>query len=177
MPNDSYDENKTIEKLTKKNRPVHTGHRERLRARFDKDNEMETFADHEILEMELSLVIPRRDTNGLAHALIDHFGSLESVYRASAHELIKIKGMTTGAAYLLAMHMPIMRRTMTYADATLRCNTMNSTSDAIRTLTDFLSEETPKLSLFFSSTNEDTSSARQFAKVRRPRTYRSRSKI
>lgn len=40
MPNDSYDENKTIEKLTKKNRPVHTGHRERLRARFDKDNEM-----------------------------------------------------------------------------------------------------------------------------------------
>lgn len=131
MPNDSYDENKTIEKLTKKNRPVHTGHRERLRARFDKDNEMETFADHEILEMELSLVIPRRDTNGLAHALIDHFGSLESVYRASAHELIKIKGMTTGAAYLLAMHMPIMRRTMTYADATLRCNTMNSTSDAI----------------------------------------------
>ncbi len=131
MPNDTYDENKTIEKLTKKNRPVHTGHRERLRARFDKDNEMETFADHEILEMELSLVIPRRDTNGLAHALIDHFGSLESVYRASAHELIKIKGMTTGAAYLLAMHMPIMRRTMTYADATLRCNTMNSTSDAI----------------------------------------------
>ena len=131
MPNDTYDENKTIEKLTKKNRPVHTGHRERLRARFDKDNEMETFADHEILEMELSLVIPRRDTNELAHALIGHFGSLESVYRASAHELIKIKGMTTGAAYLLAMHMPIMRRTMTYADATLRCNTMNSTSDAI----------------------------------------------
>ena len=131
MYDDSYDEGKTLEKLAKKNKPQHAGHRERLRARFDKDNEMETFADHEILEMELSLVIPRRDTNGLAHALIDHFGSLESVYRASVHELIKIKGMTVSAAYLLAMHMPVMRRTMSYADATIRFNTMNSTSDAI----------------------------------------------
>ena len=131
MRDDSYNENKTIEKLTKKNKPLHEGHRERLRARFDKDNEMETFADHEILEMELSLVIPRRDTNGLAHVLIDHFGSLESVYRASVNELIKIKGMTTGAAYLIAMHMPLMRKTMTYADATLRYYTMNSTADAI----------------------------------------------
>lgn len=131
MRDDSYNENKTIEKLTKKNKPLHEGHRERLRARFDKDNEMETFADHEILEMELSLVIPRRDTNGLAHELIDHFGSLESVYRASVNELIKIKGMTTGAAYLIAMHMPLMRKTMTYADATLRYYTMNSTADAI----------------------------------------------
>ena len=131
MHDNSYNENKTIEKLAKKNKPLHEGHRERLRARFDKDNEMETFADHEILEMELSLVIPRRDTNGLAHTLIDHFGSLESVYRASVNELIKIKGMTTGAAYLIAMHMPLMRRTMSYADATLRFHTMNSTADAI----------------------------------------------
>ena len=64
----SKDNDKTIEKLVAK-KGVHSGHRERMREKVHIDPEMRTFADHDMLEFQLSLVIPRRDTNKLAHDL------------------------------------------------------------------------------------------------------------
>lgn len=89
---------------------IHAGHRERLRHRYDKDRIFDSFAEHEILEFELSLVIPRRDVNGLAHTLISQFGSLASVLAASPAELKKVKGMTTSAAYMLGSMFSVIRR-------------------------------------------------------------------
>ena len=90
----------------------HAGHRKRLKEKVDRDPELETMHDHELLELMLSFVIPRKDTNGIAHELIDTFGSLDSVFFATPKELMQIKNMTENAAYLIATQLPIARRAM-----------------------------------------------------------------
>ena len=60
---------------------IHEGHRERIREAYRKQG-MDGMADHVILEMLLTYVIPRRDVNGLAHALLNRFGSLTDVLAA-----------------------------------------------------------------------------------------------
>lgn len=103
----SKDKDLDKDRVNKKN--YHEGHRERMRNRFDKDPELVTAEPHEVLEYLLSLVIPRRDTNELAHELMAHFGSIGLVLLASPRELYKIKGMTRSAAYLLPSILPIAR--------------------------------------------------------------------
>ncbi len=68
------------------------GHRARLRARFEKTG-FNGFAEHEILELILTLCIPRKDVKNLARCLIQHFGSLKEVLDAPIESLRKIKGM------------------------------------------------------------------------------------
>ena len=94
------------------NKPInyHSGHRERMREKFDVDNEMTTFRDHELLEFLLNTVIPRKDTNQIAHELISNCGSLYNVFNEPVNDLLKVKNMTINAAYLLASITPIMRR-------------------------------------------------------------------
>ncbi len=104
-----------VEKIINKNQKAynpHAGHRKRLKEKVDRDPELETMHDHELLELMLSFVIPRKDTNGIAHELIDTFGSLDSVFFATPKELMQIKNMTENAAYLIATQLPIARRAM-----------------------------------------------------------------
>ena len=63
---------------------LHTGHRERLRKKFKNNALLE---DHEILELLLFYVIPRQNTNEIAHRLIRHFGSFRRVFEADLTEL------------------------------------------------------------------------------------------
>ena len=79
---------------------IHKGHRQRLKERFAKDG-LDNFTDVQALELALFYVIPRRDTNPLAHALLDHFGSLDQVLDASVEELAKVPGMGESAAVFL----------------------------------------------------------------------------
>ena len=60
---------------------IHDGHRDRLKESFDA-NEGTTLNDINFLELLLFYSIPRRDTNELAHALLDRFGSLRGVLKA-----------------------------------------------------------------------------------------------
>ncbi len=87
----------------------HTGHRERMRERFDRDGDMSSFAPHEALELLLTYAIPRKDTNPIAHRLIDHFGSLHAVLEAPVDELIKVSEIGPRAAQLLSMMLPLYR--------------------------------------------------------------------
>ncbi len=98
--------------VKKENENPHAGHRARQRRRVDVDREMDTFADHELLEFRLGLVIPRRDTNELAHRLIKAFGSLDSVLSATPKELYEVSGMTMSAAYMLATDFSFVRRAL-----------------------------------------------------------------
>ncbi len=98
--------------IKKQSANPHEGHRERQRRKIDFDSELETFADHEILELRLGLVIPRRDTNELAHKLIDTFGSLDGVLTATPKELFEVKGMTMSAAYMLATDLAFVRKAL-----------------------------------------------------------------
>ena len=48
----------------------HTGHRQRMRARVEQYG-LESLAPHEALEYVLYITNTRKDTNGLAHVLMD----------------------------------------------------------------------------------------------------------
>lgn len=80
----------------------HHGHRERVRARFQK-NGLENFQPHEILELLLFYALPRVDTNPIAHDLIDEFHSLSGVLDADIQDLKQIKGISENAAVFLKL--------------------------------------------------------------------------
>ncbi|MCK9575232.1 MAG: DNA repair protein RadC [Clostridia bacterium] len=81
---------------------LHTGHRARLKTRALTEG-LESFDEHQILEMLLGFVIPRKDTNPIAHNLIEHFGSLGAVIDASPEDLIQICGMGSVSSQFLYM--------------------------------------------------------------------------
>jgi len=56
-----------------------------------------------VLELLLFFGIPQRDTNPIAHELLNTFGSFSDVLDAPYEELVKIKGMTQNAATLLKL--------------------------------------------------------------------------
>ena len=79
---------------------IHSGHRKRLRNRFDKVG-FEGWSDHEVLEFLLFSVFRRCDTNALAHRLIDTCGSLGGVFNASQELLMSVDSIGEQAAYYL----------------------------------------------------------------------------
>lgn len=81
---------------------VHDGHRQRMRERFIQHG-IENFNDINALELLLSFAIPRKDTNELAHILLDKFGSLNAVMSASQQELMEVNGIGENAAVLLRL--------------------------------------------------------------------------
>ena len=87
---------------------MHQGHRDRLRQRY-KENNLDGFADHEILELLLSYAIPRKDVNPLAHQLIDHFGGLGNVLYADIDDLCQVKGVGEHTAVLLTLLPKVMQ--------------------------------------------------------------------
>lgn len=60
--------------------------------------------DHELLEFILFPIIPRKDTNPIAHRLINVFGSLKDVFTCSKEELLTVDGVGERvAAHIMAM--------------------------------------------------------------------------
>lgn len=81
---------------------VHEGHRKRKRENFLNMN-IENMPDHEILELLLFYAYPRRDTNEIAHRLIEYFGNLNNVLSAPYEELVKVKDVGENAATFLIL--------------------------------------------------------------------------
>ncbi len=88
---------------------MHSGHRERLRDQYTESG-IDSFADHQILELLLTYAIPRRDTNETAHALLDRFGTLEKILQADVPQLMGVPGIGQSAAVFLRMQGDISRR-------------------------------------------------------------------
>ena len=80
-----------------------------MRQRFLKSG-LESFADHEALELLLYYAIPRRDTNPIAHRLMERYGSLTAVLSAPAEDLKKVEGIGESAAVLLKIAGQIGRK-------------------------------------------------------------------
>ena len=89
----------------------HSGHRERMRKKFI-ENGFDVFETHEALEMFLYYAIPRKDTNPLAHRLLDRYITVGGVCDAPIDELMKEFGLSENAAALLKM-LPEMARLYT----------------------------------------------------------------
>ncbi len=78
----------------------HAGHRSRLRAKFRKAG-IDNWLPHEVLEFLLSFVVARKDTNELAHKLIERFGNIDNVLNAPRDMLVQCNGVSeVVAAYL-----------------------------------------------------------------------------
>lgn len=79
---------------------VHKDHRSRLKTQFVQ-NGIDKLTDIQKLELLLFYAIPLKDTNPLAHNLLNEFGSLSEVLSASYNELLKVKGIKESSATLI----------------------------------------------------------------------------
>ncbi len=86
----------------------HSGHRARLRQRFENEG-LENFAPHEVLELLLFYSIPQRDTNELAHKLLQRFSSIDRVFDADIPSLTQVSGIGYNSAVLIHMISEITR--------------------------------------------------------------------
>lgn len=73
-------------------KPHYHGHRQRLRNRFLKSG-LGGFSDYEVVELLLTLAIPRSDVKQPAKALIARFGSLHGILDAPIEELGAVPGI------------------------------------------------------------------------------------
>lgn len=81
---------------------MHGGHRERMRKKLINSDGAE-FYQHELLEMLLYSTIPQKDTNPLAHSLIEEFGSFSAVFDADYGDLLKVNGIGVTSATLIKL--------------------------------------------------------------------------
>ena len=88
---------------------VHDGHRDRLKSRFA-EHGLESFNDINALELLLFYAIPRKDTNVMAHDLVDRFGSLSGVFDASLRELTEVPGIGENTALLIKLVPQMMKK-------------------------------------------------------------------
>lgn len=79
---------------------LHAGHRQRLKNKFVEYG-LRSFNEHEVLELMLTYSIPYKDTNALAHKLLDMYGSIYDVCNAKFEDLIANNGIGRESAIYL----------------------------------------------------------------------------
>lgn len=87
----------------------HEHHRQRIRERFLK-NGFDGFSNYELLEVLLFAAHPRGNTNQYAHALLDRFGSLSDILRASPEVLKTVPGIGDSAVMSIKIISELIRR-------------------------------------------------------------------
>lgn len=80
--------------------PHYLGHRQRLRERFLKSG-LEGFADYEVVELLLTLTIPRSNVKDSAKRLIARFGNLRGILDTPVEELQAVNGIGSVAPVAL----------------------------------------------------------------------------
>lgn len=81
---------------------IHQGHRVRMKERFCREG-LDNFNDINALELLLFYCVQRKDTNPLAHRLLEQFGSFSKVLDASRDELMQVEGVTENIAVYLSL--------------------------------------------------------------------------
>ncbi len=74
-------------------RPLLEGHRERLRRRMEREG-WDALRPHEMVELVLYHAVPRQDLSMVSRVLVDRFGSVGGVFRASREALLAVEGVT-----------------------------------------------------------------------------------
>lgn len=88
---------------------LHSGHRARMRQGVI-SNGWDNLNEHQMLEMLLGMAIPRKDTNELAHELINHFGGFSRVLDAEIEDLVKVEGVGLRTAVFITSIRHILQR-------------------------------------------------------------------
>lgn len=83
---------------------LHEGHRARLKEKFlkalDEGNAEDVLLDHEFLELLLFFSIPVKNTNEIAHRLINEFGTISAIFDAEISSLLQIEDFGEKSALL-----------------------------------------------------------------------------
>ncbi|MGI5842096.1 MAG: JAB domain-containing protein [Christensenellales bacterium] len=79
---------------------LHAGHRKRMRALVEKTG-LESLNEVNALEFALTYVLPRKDTNEIAHELLETFGSFAGVFDAPESEIVKLGYLGKESAKML----------------------------------------------------------------------------
>ena len=88
---------------------IHKDHRSRMRKQFSAHGPA-VFNDIQLLEFLLFYAIPRGDVNPLAHTLLDRFGSVSGVLKATPAQLKAVPGIGDNAASLLSLCGHLVRK-------------------------------------------------------------------
>ena len=78
-------------------KPLWEGHRNRLRHRLERDG-WDALKPYEMVEIVLCHAMPRQDLSPVSRLLVDRFGSVGGVFRASREELLSVQGVSSGLA-------------------------------------------------------------------------------
>ena len=78
-------------------KPLWEGHRSRLRLRMERDG-WDSLKPYEMVEIVLCHAMPRQDMSPVSRLLVDRFGSVGGVFRASREELLSVPGVSAGIA-------------------------------------------------------------------------------
>ena len=88
---------------------LHKGHRERMKNRII-EHGPKNLADHELLEVLLYYSVPMKDTNGLAHRILNEFGSLSNLLGADIPTIMKRTNVSKNTAVLITLIPEFMDR-------------------------------------------------------------------
>jgi len=90
---------------------IHKGHRERVRDRFMEEG-LDSFKDHEVLELLLFYCVRQKDTNELAHRMLKEYGTLHDLLEAHPRDIARRCGVSINTATLISLCVPLARRYM-----------------------------------------------------------------
>ena len=96
-----------------KPRNINAGHRERMREKFIRFG-IDAFLPHEVLEMLLYYPMLYKDTNPLAHIMIEELGSLGAVLEAPIEKLCEVNGVGEQTALFLKAVSEIGKRGLSH---------------------------------------------------------------
>lgn len=85
------------------------GHRSRIRQNYI-SNGIKGMNDANMLELFLSVIVPRKDTKQLSYDLLNRFGSLENIFGASVEDLVKVNGVGENTAMVICLYKDLINR-------------------------------------------------------------------
>lgn len=88
---------------------LHAGHRQRVKDRYLLEG-LDSFTDHQVLELLLFYCMPMKDTNELAHKMINEFGTLAGLFEANTKDISRRCGVSENTAILVSMIPSLARR-------------------------------------------------------------------
>lgn len=88
---------------------LHEGHRQRVKTRYLKEG-LDSFEDHQVLELLLFYCIPMKDTNEIAHRMIREFGTLSGLFEADPKDICRRCGVTENVAIFVSLIPSLARR-------------------------------------------------------------------
>ena len=88
---------------------IHDGHRKRLKERYRSEG-LDGFDDLYVLELLLFYCVPRKDTNLIAHKLLERFKTLAGVFNASSNELLDVEDVGESITAYFSLLKDVWRR-------------------------------------------------------------------